>query len=110
MAKNLDVLVEAHRVAGERRKAGKPVWDERLNVYHTEGMTFEERRDAFVQALERTRWFKRQEHGDELHELWDEIKDAEDEGHFNAVLAAIYDEADIDRVWIQFHKPLQSAQ
>lgn len=32
MSKNLDVLVAAHRIAAERRGAGKPVWERRINV------------------------------------------------------------------------------
>ena len=31
-ARNIDILVESHRLARERRKAGKPVWDRTIDV------------------------------------------------------------------------------
>jgi hypothetical protein len=106
MARTIDHIVETHKLAAERRTAGRPLWDEQIHILRTEDMSFEEVRDNFAAALKRSRWFKRETAKDEergyLWQMWDEIKDAEDADHFDQVLDAIYDEADYARVWITF--------
>jgi hypothetical protein len=103
MPRTLDGIVAAHTVASERRKSGRPVWDGKIVANRDESRDFEWNRDEFVKALEVSAWFKRQSEGDELRELWDEIKDAEDVDHFDFCLDAIYDLADEERIWITFN-------
>jgi uncharacterized Zn finger protein len=102
MPRTIEGIVNAHTEAANRRATGRPVWDEKITAPRVEGAPFEQTRDAFVKALEGSDWFKRQEEGDELHQLWDEIKDAEDADHFDLCLDGIYDLADEDRIWVWF--------
>ena len=102
MPRTLDSLVHNSDEANRRRRAGRPVWDEKITAPRVEGAPYKQNRDAFVKALEGSEWFKRQEPGDELHQLWDEIKDAENVEHFDACLDGIYDLADDERIWVWF--------
>lgn len=103
MTRNLDHIVAISGLANERRAQGKPVWDHRIKIDLTSLETFEARRDAWANALEKSAWFKEQttedEYGD-LWQVWDEMKDSEEEEHFNYCLDSLYDMADVDRVWI----------
>lgn len=92
-----------HRVAQERRAAGKPVWGRKVNlagIFHNDEMTFEQKRDAVVSTLRASTWFKQYEGGDDLPQFVEELADTEDIAGFDAVFDAIYDVADADRVWI----------
>lgn len=63
---------------------------------------FEANRDAFAAALAASQWFKDSEEYGDVWQAWDEIKDAETVERFDQCLAAIYDMADSDRIWITF--------
>lgn len=103
MPDTADHRADMHRLATERRQAGKPIWAYRLTVHMPESLPFEKKRQRFADALENSAWFKAEgEEDSELWWAWDEIKDADDEDHFDLVLNAIYDMADYDRCWIQF--------
>lgn len=92
-----------YQLATERRRQGKPIWRFHLTVSMPEHLPFEQKRQRFADALHASPWFKAEGEGDSvLWDLWDEIKDAEDEEHFDLVMDAIYDLADYDRCWIQF--------
>lgn len=106
MPRTVESIVQAHDTARARRAAGRPVWDYKLTVAMPRDASFEENRDRFASALHASRWFKERgaDYGDPLNGLWDEIKDAEDVQHFDSVLDAIYDEADIDRCWISIQR------
>jgi hypothetical protein len=103
MPNTADHRAEMHRLATQRRDAGKPIWDRRINlrdVWRNQDMTFEERRDAVVRRLRSSGWMATHEDGDILHQLVEELAEAQDADEFDAPWDAIYDEADYDRVWI----------
>ena len=107
MPRTVDHIVETHQLAQSRRAAGRPVWEHKI-VAQRDDDDFEWTRDRFAEALKISPWMRAsiKAAGDkfdsELWQLWDEIKDAEDERHFNGVLDAIYDLADLERCWITF--------
>lgn len=101
MVRSVDHLVETHRLAVERRAAGKPIWAHTLNlsdVYRIEEMTFEQIRDAIVDRIRKHKWFSENEY---LEELVDGLSGAEDGNEFDDWFSQIYDIADFDRVWIE---------
>ena len=102
MPRTLDSMVHNQQVASARIRAGKTVWDYRVEIPLTDDMSFKQKRNAFAKGLEDSRWFTAQgvDESSELWVLWDEIKDAEPVEHFDAVLDAIYDLADEDRCWL----------
>lgn len=78
-------------------------WKRRVNlagIFHAEEMTFEERRDAIVDVIRHSTWFKVCEEGDDLPQFLEELGDTEDAEGFDVVMGAIYDVADDDRTWI----------
>ena len=104
MPRSIESMLAASNLATERRRQGRPIWDERLRALRDDCAPFEKNRDWFVTALEESRWYRGQdlEAWGELQQLWDEIKDSETADHFDSCLDAIYDLADEARVWIQF--------
>ena len=104
MAKTIESMTRNFTEAQKRRADGRPIWDEKITARRIEGATFGKNRDLFVVALEGSAWFKRAGSGDEIYDLWDEIKDSRTVKHFDNVLGAIYDLADEDRIWITFTK------
>jgi hypothetical protein len=59
--RTVEGIVHAHQLATERRRQGKPIWAGRLNVgdlFHNDGLTFIEKRDAIVARIKATRWYK----------------------------------------------------
>lgn len=95
--------VAIHRLAADRRAAGKPIWAYTIrlgNLFHDDALSFEEKRDGFVRIIKASSWYKSFDELGELYDLIDEIAHAEDVEHFDAVLRAVYDEADYDRAWI----------
>jgi hypothetical protein len=106
MPRTIDHLVETHRIAAERRAAGKRHWAHRLTVTRYTDGTFEQNRDEFAGALKCSSWFrastKEESEDSELWQMWDEIKDAETVDHFDSVLDDIYDLADLERCVISF--------
>lgn len=103
MPDTADHRADMHRLATERRKAGKPIWDRKINladVFHNDGLTFEQKRDAIVARIRASAWFKQYDEYDDLPQYVEELADTEDNASFNAVWSEIYDIADYDRVWI----------
>jgi hypothetical protein len=103
MSRTIEGIVDAHRVASERRAAGRPIWDERVNlrdVFHNEAMTFEERRDVIVARLRRSRWVRGMDEYDAVPQLLEELAETSDGDEFDGPWDEIYDYADADRVWI----------
>lgn len=70
------------------------------DVFHDDTRTFEQRRDVIVARLRASEWFASPGQGSDLPEIVDELADAESTSDFEAAWAALYDEADLDRVWI----------
>lgn len=98
-----DHKAEMYRLAQERRKAGKPSWEHKINladVFHNDSLTFEERRDAIVRRIRETAWFKGYGEFDSLPQLVEELADTENASEFDGPWEWIYDIADADRVWI----------
>lgn len=101
MVRSVDHLVETHRLARERRAAGKPVWKYTLylsDVFHNDEMTFEQIRDAIVDRIRRSQWFSENK---DLEELVNGLCGAEDGDEFDDWFGQIYDIADFDRVWVE---------
>jgi hypothetical protein len=104
MPRTVDGIVEAHRIAGQRRAEGRRVWDLTLDVsvwFGNEEMSFEQRRDAIVRKIRKSSWPK---HNEDVDELLDELSEVETEEAFNKVWDDLYDIADLDsgyRVWIK---------
>ncbi len=79
------------------------------STIHDDNLTWEEKRDRIAVTLQRMRDFPRDDapagdvsgRGDELYEVWDELRDAEDPDHLNLCLSGLYDWADQHRVWIE---------
>jgi hypothetical protein len=93
-----------HRLATERRAAGKPIWDRKIrlgDVFHNDAMTFEQIRDTTVKRIRASGWLEGRDEFDDLMLAVEELAEAEDVKHFDMVWSAIYDEADYDRVWIE---------
>ena len=109
MPRDLDHLVETHRLADQRRRAGQPIWDRRINVgdiFHNDDLTFEQSRDRIAARIKGSTWYTAEGEDSELWALVDELADTEDTDEFDAVWNGIYDLADFHRVWIDtFQKP-----
>ncbi len=103
MPDTADHRADMHRLATERREAGKPIWAHKINladVFHNDDLTFEQKRDAIVRRIRASRWFKDYDEHDDLPQFVEELADAEDKHAFNSPWDCIYDIADADRVWI----------
>lgn len=103
MPDTADHRADMYRLATERRKAGKPVWAHKINladVFHNDGMTFEQKRDAIVARIRATTWFKGYSEYDDLPMFIGELAGVEDVEDFDAIWEQVYDVADYDRVWI----------
>lgn len=80
-------------------------WDYKIllgDIWKNEEMTFEQRRDEIVRRLRASSWFKSADAQDRtlLPCLVDELSEVDDQDYFNMVWNLIYDQADIDRCWI----------
>lgn len=102
MSRSIEHIVDMHRLAADRRKAGRPIWDHKIDVslWWRSEAPFTERRDGIVRAVKRSRWYRQADELSDLYSYVDELADAEDTQHFDQVWDCIYDLADIDRVWI----------
>lgn len=105
MPRTVDHIVEMHRLATERRRAGQPVWDRRINladIWRNPDLTFEERRDRIVAQLRKSPWLTGRDTSgfDELGDIVDNLAAAETVGEFDGWWDELYDRADYDRVWI----------
>lgn len=73
------------------------------SVFHSETLSFEERRDAVASTLRGSSWVRSKTgpYDNLLPALVDELADTEDVDEFDSVWGAVYDEADTDRAWIK---------
>jgi hypothetical protein len=106
MPRTVDHIVATHQLAQERRDAGLPIWDRKLDlsaVFHNTDMTFEERRDAIVRTIKANPWYKNRDTAgfDEFGDNIEYLAGAEDVAEFDEYWDFVYDQADGDRVWIQ---------
>ena len=102
MPRTVDHIVATHQLAQQRRDAGLPIWNRKLNlasVFHAEELSFTERRDAIVRIIRASGWV---EAGNwNLDSLLDGLAGSESAEEFDGWWDEIYDEADAARVWIQ---------
>lgn len=108
MPRTTESIVQAHRDATERRKAGKPIWDHDVQIkdlLDTDDLSPENVQKVGKQVADRlcnSPWLTAKPDGkEELTGIIEEFDDVEDEHHFGLVLDAMYDLADADRVWIK---------
>lgn len=106
MPRDIEHIVATHQIARERRNAGQPVWAHTLDlrdVYHSDALGFVGRRDAIVRRIKASRWYQDRDAAgfDEFGELVDDLARTEAQAEFNEFFDAVYDQADVDRVWIQ---------
>lgn len=100
MERDLEVRLEAHRIASERRAAGLPVWAKEVylgDVWRDEALSYEQRRDVIVERLHTSGWPAE----DYLVEqLVLDISQTVDVEEFDDCWAELLDRADLARVWI----------
>lgn len=105
MPRTVDHIVETHQLAQQRRDAGLPIWDKKIDVsavFRNEDLSFAERRDAIVERIRKSGWLDGRDEFDELVELVnDHLAFAEDVKEFDDLWDSLYDIADFDRVWIK---------
>lgn len=124
MHRNLDILVESHRLAAERRKAGKPVWDRTVDVRSILKRDQENDSDAHVAKtaheiavllraklpaglldITHADYDQRIDEVVEALEAMSEDDYADDPSYrlvdeFNGRMSELYDWADLNRVWM----------
>lgn len=101
MPRTVDHIVATHRLAAERRKAGKPIWDETIDLTHVwddDDLSFEEKRDAIVARLKTSRWFK---NDPQPQAIVDVLAQTENVDEFDGWFDELYDHADYARIWIK---------
>jgi hypothetical protein len=83
-----------------------PSWKLTLDlssVWAKPGLTFPQRRDGVVAAIEGSGWLDWTAHQLHLEGLLVDLADTESVGEFDSTFGDIYDLADIERVWIETH-------
>ena len=98
---SIEVLVEAQKLARERRKQGKPVWHISIDVsaYFDPDVDFEDAQRGIVATLKSSSWYT--DDYTDLEDIVDQLENAEDEKEFDRWWVNLYDLADYDRVWIK---------
>jgi len=102
--RTIESLVEAHRLATERKSQGLPIWAYTVDVsavFHNDDLDFVARRDRIAEILRRSKWFTDEDESSELHEIVDNIADSEDVDEFDNWWECLYDCADYARAWIK---------
>jgi hypothetical protein len=105
MPRTVEHIAETHQAVAELRAAGKPVWNETVDLpgfFHDDTLTIEEKAQRTAAALKASRWVRTADEHDSIHELIEYLEGVDDRREFNGVLSEIYDEADSKpvRVWI----------
>jgi hypothetical protein len=104
MPASIEHRAHIHELVAERKAAGLPVWDFSLDlsdISKNDDLTPKERGLAIAEKVRASRWMTLNA-GDEgeFAELIDELSDVDDDRHFDLCMDCLYDQADIDRVWI----------
>jgi hypothetical protein len=81
-------------------------WNYTLHLkdfFHDETLTFPEWRDRVVNRVRSTTWYKATSTAGDpcLADIVGELADTQDRREFDQVFAAVYDQADYDRCWIE---------
>ncbi|WP_043598935.1 hypothetical protein [Nocardia otitidiscaviarum] len=107
MPRTIDHIVATHQLAADRRRQGRPIWDETIDVsdvFHNEDMSFEEIRDVVVAKIKASRWYRKADPHDfnGVREITDDhLAHADDVDEFDGWWDELYDLADYARVWIK---------
>lgn len=106
MPRTADHIVHTHRIARQRVADGLPVWAHRIDVsdvFHSDTLTFTQRRDATVKRLKASPWYTTADpiEFDGVHDVVNELGNAEDAEEFDGWWGDLYDLADTDRVYIR---------
>jgi hypothetical protein len=79
------------------------------DVWRSDAMTFEQRRDAIVERLRSSGWASRSANRSELLDIIDDLEHSVDAENFDYAWGALYDLADYDRAWIDTHSPVRAS-
>ena len=104
MPRSIDHLADCHRAAETLRSQDKMIWSHTIDVsdvFRNNNITFGEKRDRIARILRRSDWFEHEGEWSDLHEVVDNISDAEDREVFDSWWDELYDLADYARVWIR---------
>lgn len=105
MPRDIESIVESHRVARELRAAGKPIWNETVDAraLHNDDLPLHERFRLVAENIKASRWYKNRDQSgfDEFGEFVEDLAQAETAEEFDEFWDLIYDKADTDRVWIK---------
>jgi hypothetical protein len=89
-----------------------PHWKHKIylsDVWKNEDLTFEQQRDAIVQRLRDSSWYRKRDTTgfDDLGEFVQDLSEVTDFDSFNEVWYAIYEEADYGHAcWIDLYSPV----
>lgn len=119
MPRTIEHIMETHRLASERRKAGKPIWDRRVNIKPVLKEDPDNRSDEHAAAVGKRiakllrmglpkAWLdiESDDYDDELDEIVGHLEDVgpSDYGSgcddLNSALDQLYDWANYKRVWL----------
>lgn len=103
MPRTIESIMAAHTAATERRRTGRPVWDEHVRIkgyLNNDSLPFEEMRDAIVAKIKASRWFRNENVSESLRFAVEALEESQGEDDFNQALGEAYDCADEDRVWL----------
>lgn len=100
-----DYRADMYDIVAQRHEEGKPSWEQNVpirDILHSD-TTLPEKRDAVVEAVTQSQWYKKKIADNpycELESIITELEDVEEVEHFDLCLGSLYDEADYDRVWL----------
>ena len=69
--------------------------------WHRDDLSFEEKRDGIVAAIKASRWRRITPYPDYFDSLVDEVAETPNITEFDLAFGELYDQADVDRVWIE---------
>lgn len=104
-SKNVEARVAASQAARARIASGKPSWGERIPasaVWRDQTKTWDQKRDAFVGLVKKSKWYQGQEEFSDLRDTIEELEYASDEAEMKYILEDVYDQADVDRINLSY--------
>ncbi|MDG4783280.1 hypothetical protein O7614_26835 [Micromonospora sp. WMMD961] len=97
-----EVTEQGHEI--RNRAATRDGWRYRIDlvgVWGNQDLGFAQRRDEIVRRLKASQWYREAGEGSELHQVVEELEDAQSPDAFDDPWDVLYDYADMDRVWIE---------
>ncbi len=83
-----------------------PHWEYTIDlgdVFHNDALSYKKKRDAIVDRLRASRWLREAGPGSTIVLLVDQLALAGSVERFDRIWNNVYDEANIDRAWIETH-------